>query len=82
MSRKCPYCNNGWIDADPPSSYGYRCPDCGGTGYIDEEGIDYWTCPECGERMDEDAPMCWRCQERMEAEEELEDEVPAEVQAS
>ena len=37
MTRPCPYCRNGLIDPDPPSSRRYACPDCDGTGEIDDD---------------------------------------------
>ena len=34
--RKCPYCRRGFVSVDG-GSYGYRCPDCDGSGWITPE---------------------------------------------
>ena len=72
--KRCPYCNNGTISA----GYNYlahKCPDCNGTGYIEEEGIDYWVCEICGKEFDHelDDGICDDCKEKLE--EELKEDV-------
>lgn len=67
--KNCPYCNNGRITIE--GSYGYDCPDCNGTGYIEEEGVDYWVCPYCWEKVDyelKDGEVCNKCEEEIESE--------------
>jgi|GEM_PF-3530523 len=67
MSERCPYCIDGTVSGSgsyPP----HKCPDCGGTGYIREEGVDYWVCDECGREFDnplEDG-ICDSCREKSE----------------
>jgi DnaJ-class molecular chaperone len=35
MSHKCKYCHgSGWIAIERKSGYGYRCPDCDGSGTL------------------------------------------------
>lgn len=62
--KECPYCENGRITIE--GSYGYRCPDCNGTGYIQEEGVDFWICPRCEKviyyELKEDE-LCEKCLE-------------------
>lgn len=38
--KKCPYCHFGRVTVE--GSYGYTCPDCHGTGYL-----QYGCCEEC-----------------------------------
>ena len=41
--KTCPYCNGiGKIYVEPRSSYGYRCTDCDGTGYVPDDYEDNW----------------------------------------
>ena len=68
MSYECPYCVNGVVDDDYPSSNCRPCEDCGGTGWIPEEGVDFWVCKSCGREFDGplDGGICEECKEEEE----------------
>lgn len=62
----CPECNGkGYCDADYPSSNRYQCLNCNGDGEVEEEGVDFWICEECGTEFGEELEdgLCEECKD-------------------
>lgn len=69
--RTCRACNGTGVIREGWNYLVHTCPDCGGTGYELEEGVDYWICEHCGEEFDHELEdgICEDCKEELEKEE-------------
>lgn len=69
--RTCRACNGTGVIRGGWNYLVHTCPDCGGTGYELEEGIDYWVCERCGEEFDHELEdgICEACREEIEEDE-------------
>lgn len=69
--RTCRACNGTGVIREGWNYLVHTCPDCGGTGYELEEGVDYWVCKVCGEEFDHELEdgICDDCKEELEKEE-------------